>query len=246
MNNMPLPALLAYAPAAVSGISSLASYFSGRKNRTPRFGNTDYGRHLQQIGQEGIYSPDAQRGLLTRRASQSGNIAQKRKSSLSGYLESIGMGNSIAGARLLAEPGQEHQHIMSDYTSQLGETNEMSKRNALAEYARQSNQYGAQRQAEGANLRSNLIGGLGGAVASGLGTGYQQYMGNKLAGYGAPEGKQYGPFAQYVLAAQAGIQLPYGAGRETQSSIPMPDITGMSKEDAMQAILFWFSQGGGQ
>jgi len=242
---MALPLMaMALAPSAMKGISSLASYFTRQK--TPRFGSTDYGKYLQQLGEEGIYDPKTRRTMMGQYSRPLANIAQQRKSTMAGYLESIGLGDSIAGASVLGRPGRELQRGVGEYGERLTTENEASKKRALGEYARLGSMTDEQRRVEDANATANLVGGLFGAVGEGVGKAYQTKRMGELASYGAPEGEEYGPYAPYALAGEAGVSLPYYAGRETGKTLPMPDISGLSEEEAMRAMLMWMFQGGGR
>ena len=182
---MPLPALLAYAPAAIGAISSLAG-FAGRK-KTPRFGDTPYGRYLQKVSEEGLYSPEVEREMVGRVAGQAGNISQIRKAGIRGQLESQGLGNSISGARLLSDPEREQQRAVTDYTGRLTETEGIAKGNALRDFAMGKTQSEGQRRMEDSQATAQLIGGLGGAVASGAGTMYEQSQLKNLISEGYPD-----------------------------------------------------------
>ena len=182
---MPLPTLLAYAPAAISAISSLVGH-AGRK-KTPSFGNTPYGRYLQKVSEEGMYSPEVEREMVGRVAGQAGNISQIRKAGIRGQLESKGLGNSISGARLLSDPEREQQRTVTDYTSRLDEREGIAKGNALRDFAIGKTQSEGQKRMEDSQAKAKLIGGLGGAAASAAGTMYEQGQLKSLVDKGYPD-----------------------------------------------------------
>jgi len=209
---MPFP--LWAIPVGMQAGSSLLKYAT--RKRTPSFGGSAYGKYLKQTSREGIYSPEIRSRMLGQVSSQAGNVAQQERSGIRGYLEARGMGGSIAGARTLAEPGQQRMRTVSGASERLGIENELSKQRAREAYAQGSYQTGLQHSVEKSQARSELIGGLTGAGMAGY-QGYQQdkYV-TELGGIPGMEA--------YAKAARAGVNLPYSA---------RPKEQGMSDDDFM-------------
>jgi len=161
--------LMLLAPAAIQAGTSLAGYL-GRRKRGP-FEDTAYGQYLSRIKEEGRYSPTAKANILGQVSGQAGAVAQRQKVGLRGYLESTGMGRSIAGAKLLSSPGRGVMREVAGATRDIELENELAKLQAGREYGLGKMQYGERRGAEEAQARQQLFGGLGGALASGITTG---------------------------------------------------------------------------
>lgn len=163
-----LPFLAIAAPAAVKGISSLLAYSAAKRNRTPAFGNTAQGKYLRRVGKEGMFSPTARTNMMSRQAGLAGTQAFQRKTASRGWLESRGMGKSIAGRSLIDSVDASKQKTLSDYQRDLDTQNELSRESARAQYAGLADANSAQRRAESAERNTQLVQGLGGAVMSGL------------------------------------------------------------------------------
>lgn len=153
-------------PGIVKGTTSIANYISARRNKTPSFGATEYGKHLRTIGEQGIYSPDVQSRMLSETTRTAGNIAQGRIASTRGYLESRGIGTSIAGARVLDRPVQDVQRQVGEQANRLTIANEMSKVSAKDRYVQMLYQNQLARKQEARGDTSALLGGLAGAGVS--------------------------------------------------------------------------------
>ena len=122
-------------PAISAGVSALGSFLSNR-NRTPKFGSSEYAQYLRGIGKTGIYTPTVRNRILGSISRTAGNTAQQRTSYARGQLESRGMGRSIAGLRLLDRPGREAQYQVAEGAEKIETENELSKVNANESYAR--------------------------------------------------------------------------------------------------------------
>jgi hypothetical protein len=153
---------------AIKGAGAVASYLTGRKNRTPRFSRTAMARRLDTVSREGEINPAMQATIVGQAGRRAGEIAHERKTDLMGRLSSKGFGNSIAGAAALGEPDALTQRIMGETGGRVALANEESKARAANEYARLSDEYGAQRRNERTALVSNLTGGLADAGVSGI------------------------------------------------------------------------------
>ena len=147
-------------PAGISAAQAFAQNYFARKNRTPRFQDTAYGQYLQKMSKVGRYSPGTERKMIGRVSGTAGNIAQGEKTELRGYLESRGMGGSMAGTRTLKEPGMEHMRTVSDYTKQLDIGEESTKSEAAGAFARGRTETGDIRRREKMQMTGDLIGGL--------------------------------------------------------------------------------------
>lgn len=159
--------MLQYAPAILQGVGTLASYF-GRK-KMPSFTSSAQAKQLAQIGKEGVYSPTARAGMLSRQAGLLGNQANQRTTSLRGWLESQGMGQSIAGQSLLDSVRAGSTKAIADYSRDIDTENELSKVNALRERAQLADQHRMSKYGYNADARNQLIGGTMNALGSAVG-----------------------------------------------------------------------------
>jgi hypothetical protein len=159
---------LALAPSVASGVGTLANHFYGRKNRTPRFGNTEYGRLLNTRRTEGELNPSSRALIVGESGRQAGNIAHERKADLMGRFSAQGFGNSIAGNAALGEPDAMTQRIMGETGGRVSLLNERSKADAAEEYARLDSATEEQRRGERKGRFSDLLGGLVNSVAGGI------------------------------------------------------------------------------
>lgn len=161
-------------PAAIQGVSAVAGYMSRRKQ--PGFNQTAQGRYLSKVSKQGVYTPKAQSEILGKTSAQAGNVAQTDITARRGYLEARGMGNSIAGARTLAEPRLNQAEIVSNAANELSIKNEQSKIDAQNEYALARMRYGKQGRAEENQAREKLISGIGNTIN----TAAQGYMQKRM------------------------------------------------------------------
>ncbi len=158
--------MIEYLPAAIQGVGSVINAISGRKNRTPKFENTAFGKYIKQVSEQGAYSPNIQQQILNQLSSKVSAIAQTRRARTRGYLTSRGMGDSVAGASLLDEPGQDVQRTLGNEAQDLLVKNALSKIQAGREYVAGINQTDAIRRGENKAITGGLIGGLAGVVGS--------------------------------------------------------------------------------
>ena len=160
-----IPAIMAGSKIVGTGISMYAN----RKNRTPSFEKTAYGKHLKDISQRGVYTPQAKAGILGQVSRQAGGIASRERTSIRGSLERSGMGqNSIAGTRAMSAPGQNMMNILADKTAGIETANEMSKVDAAKEFTMGINRSGEMRRGERKQMYDILAGGasaVGGSIA---------------------------------------------------------------------------------
>lgn len=175
---MPAPWLVA---AGIQAGASVLDYLGRRRNRTPSFQKSPYGSYLKQVGEQGAYSTQMRKNILSRTAMEGGNVAGGRKAALRGYLESRNMGGSIAGARLLDTPTRQLQAQVGDAAKELELQNETSKVGAREEYARQSYASDVGRAQESAANWSRLTSGISGAAQ----TGVQGWMNERRYGGGS-------------------------------------------------------------
>jgi hypothetical protein len=160
--------LLALTPALAQGAGSILSNILSRKNRTPEYGDTAAGKFYTRMKSEGKYSPAA-RALMSGRVSSAASGAESGAvSRVRGYLASQGMGGSVAGASLLAQPSYERMRLTGDAERDIAIENEDSKVQAGEALARGETQFDEARRAEDSNRTSRLIGGLTGAVGTGI------------------------------------------------------------------------------
>ena len=180
--------MIEYLPAAIQGVGSIINAISGRTNRTPKFENTAFGKYLKQVSEQGAYSPDIQQQILNQLSSKVSSIAQTRRARTRGYLTSRGMGDSVAGAALLDEPGQDVQRTLGNEAQDLLVKNALSKIGAGQQYAQGINQTDAIRRGENKAITSGLIGGLAGAA----GSAYSAYQYKQLLDRLYPKGNKGG------------------------------------------------------
>lgn len=173
---MALP-LLALGYGAIRGVGALGKWWSQKRHKLPTFGKTAYGQYLTKLSEQGKYSPQAMMNIMSRAGATGGNIAQNERAGIRGWLSYSGMGDSVAGVGMLARPGIEHGRQMTNVARDLETEQELSKRMAQEEYAKEATQWSAARNAQKAQAEEGLWGGLTDAVSTGLGT----YMGQRAA-----------------------------------------------------------------
>jgi len=154
-----------------------------RKKRRP-FAQTEYGKHLKEISEQGIYTPEMQRTMLGRVGTAAGSEAQKRKAAIRGRAEASGVGaRSVAVQGLLDRPGQQAQRQVATAAQDISEQQEMSKVQAKAKYKEMMYGTEQQRISEEQAARSRLWGGLIEAGAAGYGAYTQEkQFGKRMEG----------------------------------------------------------------
>lgn len=167
-----LPALFAFAPAAISAGQTLMNYNTMNRNKPPLAENTFMGRALAERAKTGIYSPEVRSRIMSNVGRDLGALAQRARSDVSGSLASTGMRNSIAGQRLLAQPEIDMFKNMSDVSSKMDIENEQSKLTALDEYARLKDESRNARRGWTSQFNQSVYGGALNTLASGV-QGYQ-------------------------------------------------------------------------
>ena len=198
---------------------------------------------MMGLSRHGRYSPLARRSILGDVSRATGGVAQQEKASIRGLLTSRGLGDSIAGIRLLSEPEIRRMAILGDVEERIARESELSKGQAREAFATERTGYGEQRRASEQQARTTLLSGL---TQAGM-QGYQGYQLGKLAGTEFEiGGEKYKPYADIAQATAAGMKIPYYGYQHFIRRPPMPDISGMSEEDAMRAIIEWFNAGGGR
>ena len=155
-----------WVPAAISAASAVAKHVT--RKAPPQFETTAQGRNLLQTSREGIYNPKARSAIIGQATGAAGTVAQQRKTGIQGYLESRGFGGSIAGARLLSEPGRERQRTVAGVSANLAIANEASKVDAARQFAEGSNRYATARLNARNQSTEALISGLSGAGISAI------------------------------------------------------------------------------
>jgi len=165
--------------------------------KIPRAEQTARGRELMRRSRYGAYGPVAQRNILSAAGRASGAAGQTARVGIRGGLVHRGMGDSIAGERLLAEPGLRRSRYLAETGERLGTENELAKTEARSDFATLQDQMDAtRRESRRQGLQSLLGGGLG-AVEAGVGT----YMQEKTLGEFEDFNRKY---AQIDLLIQAG------------------------------------------
>ena len=159
-------------PAVMAGQAGL-KYLTSR-SRTPAFEKTATGKRLSEISETGAISRAEQGGVIGQVASRASNVAQGRRAGIRGYLESRGMGSSVAGARALDAPGRDVQRSVAETTRGLGVANERTKNIAALGLAQGRDRSADIRRSERRQRTSDLIGGLTGALTAGI-TGTPQF-----------------------------------------------------------------------
>lgn len=160
-------------PAIAQGVGAVASYFSARKNRTPRFEDTAQGRYLKKTSKQGVYTPYQQATVTAKAARGASAIANTQQSNMRGYLAARGMQNSVVGARALSEPQNNVQEITANAAENIALQNEQSKLAAKEAYLAGTDQARGIRQQEKSAATANLVGGLAGAAGAAVGGYYQ-------------------------------------------------------------------------
>ena len=159
-------------PAGIQAASALLQ----KRPRTPNPRNTEYGRFLGRVQNEGVYSPAVRASILGRVGGVTGNVAQGRTADLRGRLASMGMLDSVAGARMLDAPGRQRMRTLGDAAANLGSMNEMTKYEAGKELAGLMHNYRGIRSQERAEDFNTRLSGLLGAA----GTAYDGYRQNQM------------------------------------------------------------------
>lgn len=227
-------ALLPYLiPSLIQAGGGLLGYATRPKRRpiTPAFETTKYGGLLQKRAREGLYPPSVRGGILRGIGERTGSVAQQERARIRGGLVSRGMGESVAGLRVLGEPGRRRMGILGEAERGLMVESEMGKRQAEEELARLSTEFGMRRSAEEEQIRleakqaiSDLVGGFAGAGMMGvtdwiermdyneLMNIYKQLLGAGGEGEGAYRGGLIGGGVRRPLYQPATVQ-PFGTKR---------------------------------
>lgn len=153
-------------------------YIQKRGKAMKRFGQTEVGRHLRTLSKRGIYSGKAKAEILGGVGKVAGNVEQQRRARMRGYLASRGMLGSIASVKTLEEPSIETARIVSGAKSKIEIENELSKAQALREYAALRTDWQERRRLEKRGDVSKLATDIVGAGV----TGFQAYMQEKQLG----------------------------------------------------------------
>jgi len=169
-------------PAAAQAGSAVLKWGMGRLNKPPTFGKTARGQYLKKTMAEGQYNPAMRSAIVGKTGAAAGQVAQQGTARIRGYLQARGMGNSIAGARALAEPGLEQQRIVSGAARDIEIENEASKARAKEDYGYESTGYSAARREQMTRNNQELIGGLASAGVGYAGARYaNQVQTGKMA-----------------------------------------------------------------
>lgn len=187
-------------PAAIQGASSLAGHF--RRKKTPKFEETAEGRRLMGVSREGEFNPLVRRSLLSGVSRRGAETAEIEKNRIQGNLIARGMGDSIAGQSLLAQPGLNRIRTVGEAAEDIERRNELSKERARDEFARGVTQAKEQRRQETNQARMGLISGL----TSAAGQAYQGVMQGRQEGFL----KQLPPekYGDLVNATLGGVKIP--------------------------------------
>lgn len=222
-----------FIPAGIQAGTSLAAYFL--RKRTPEFRNTAYGRRLMGVSRRGKYSGRAKRSLLGAAARTAGEVEQQQTAATRGRMAGMNLQGSIAGERLLAQPATRTKRALTDFSGRLEVASEQSKEQARDVFAQGTTQMEEQRRQEDNRAKMGLISGL--TQAGGMGV--QAHQLGKL------EGMEGGKFAPLATAMASGMKVSPYAQRYFLKAPEFPDISKMSEEEAKQAVLEWFTRGGG-
>ncbi|HSV56521.1 MAG TPA: hypothetical protein VLH39_05365, partial [Magnetospirillaceae bacterium] len=90
------------------------------------------------------------------------------RSRVRGYLQARGMGGSVAGASVLAEPATQQMRTVAGAAENLYTDNETSKVQSRDQYLRAIYENDVQRRAERVGDFQGLVGGMGDAAITGL------------------------------------------------------------------------------
>lgn len=151
--------------AAAQGIGAGLSYLSARKNRTPGFQKTAYGKLLKERAKTGVYSPGRQRNIISRTGRAAGDAAYQNQQDIRGYLTSRGMENSISGAALMNQPNQDRLKAMAESSEKISMLNEQSKIDAESMFAQGINETDAIKRGEKQQAQQALISNMTGAAS---------------------------------------------------------------------------------
>lgn len=151
-------------PLAIEGGKTLASYGAGLLGQNSRKrSQRKYLKYLGDMAKNGAYSPEMQRGAIAPMARETANVAQQSTADTRGRLAQQGMGNSIAGTRLLADPSLRRMGALGDASNRMGMANAASKVEATRSLA--DARMGFDQENADASMQNNmnLAGGLANA-----------------------------------------------------------------------------------
>jgi len=210
-------------PAAAQTTTSLLQYFMRKK--PPRYEETARGKYLKGRSRYGKYTPQARRSILGGVSRRTGGVAQQEKASIRGLLTSRGMGDSIAGIRLLSEPEIKRMAILGGAEERLGIESELSKGRAREAFATEKTGYGEQRRMEESQARGGLLQGL-------VGAGTRAYQGYQL-------GTLADKHPELASLLQSGANVPYYAyrdllGKKKQPFALPPNFTELSETEIFE------------
>lgn len=172
---MPWPWLI---PTAVSAGISALSYASRPKMRP--FEETAAGQYLTRLSSEGRFPLATRQKMVGEVGRRTGTQAQIGRSRIRGGLAARGMSGSIAGQRLLAQPGIARMGLMESAAERIDIENELSKARAAEQLAMRS----TDREVAGTMMESQakrgLLTGLG---TAGLQTFQDIYVGGQQADF---------------------------------------------------------------
>lgn len=165
-----MPIGLAGALAIASGAKALGSYAYNRykNNKRKKFGDSQYGKELKRIGEEGTFSQKARNIVTGSVARKSAGQAQTGKASYAGRLAAQGLEGSVAGQRGLSEFDIAKQRDVAESARGIELANEQSKVQARLSYAEQKLQDERQREALERENAQQLISGLSDVAMQGI------------------------------------------------------------------------------
>jgi len=125
--------------------SSVVNYMAkrkmlkGMKNR-PSWESSDQAAELKRQQNEGIYSPTARQNIMSRVGQNTAQVENQGKAGYMGQMTRMGLENSVAGARGLADYTRARMKTIATTGENIDTENEMSKVTAAEKYGELAHQ----------------------------------------------------------------------------------------------------------
>lgn len=105
------------------------------------FGQTEYGKYLQKMSEQGMYTPAEEQRMLSRVSREAGGIEQEARQRYMGQLAARGLEGSVAGARGMNELTSRRMQIVSGAQQEISQSELEAKRRAEEIFAQTHTQY---------------------------------------------------------------------------------------------------------
>jgi len=203
----------------VKGGTALARYGLSRLQGKP-----SYLEELERIKEKGIYS-DVMDRMTGRVAKVESAMAGREIAARRGETVRTGMTGSVATKRFIREPAIRAGERVSDFKKEMEIKNELSKRQAMLDYARAYMPYEMKKKEDIVNLAT----GLGEAGLTAYTTKYKLDRLKELRTMKAEDIRK-DPARFLSLASEAGVKIPYGYWRLFYEEEIPPEVINALKE----------------